>query len=182
MKELPEVSTSPHLVFIPWDQFVEDVRWLARQIMSQRDVRLIQGIIGVARGGMIPAAILGRELEIHRVESVCCQTYEPATDGVDRIRPDGVKVSHQPLLPGGGEGFIVIDDLVDTGKTFRALKHLWPNALYVSVYAKTQGGGDSSLWAKGYGQYTWLHFPWESSLQHALTVKHRLGRGPQSQD
>jgi len=42
-------------------------------------------------------------------------------------------------VTGDGEGWLVIDDLVDTGRTAEILRRTYPKAHFATIYAKPQG-------------------------------------------
>ena len=42
-------------------------------------------------------------------------------------------------LMGDGEGILVIDDLVDSGRTLELVRQMYPKAHFATVYAKPKG-------------------------------------------
>lgn len=89
-----------------------------------------KGIIAVSRGGLVPGALLARELGIRHVDTVCISSY-------DHDNQRELKVLKR--AEGDGEGFIVIDDLVDTGGTAVAIREMYPKAHFVTIFAKPAG-------------------------------------------
>jgi xanthine phosphoribosyltransferase len=57
---------------VTWDQVHRDARSLAASLVKQAPYR---GIVAVARGGMIPACIVARELECRLIETMCVVSY-----------------------------------------------------------------------------------------------------------
>ena len=53
---------------VSWDQFHRDARALAWRLSGQGTW---QAIVCVTRGGMVPAAVIARELGIRVIETVC---------------------------------------------------------------------------------------------------------------
>ena len=90
-----------------------------------------KGIIAVSRGGLFPAAVLARELGLRHIETVCIASYH------DHNNQGELQVLHAAQVPNGGEGFIVVDDLVDTGNTARAIRQMYPNAKICHCICKT---------------------------------------------
>lgn len=109
-------------------------------------------IVGIARGGLVPAAIVARELSIRNVDNVSIISYEGRVQGEPRI----VKG-----LDGDGEGVLVVDDLVDTGVTARLVRQLLPKAHIATVYAKPAGRDDVDTFITMVSQDTWIVFPWD---------------------
>jgi xanthine phosphoribosyltransferase len=110
--------------------------WLKKT--NEANNRAPLAIIPVMRGGLIPATILSHQLNL----PVIMGTATPAT-------------------PSTAGNFLVVDDITDTGKTFKELKELFPNALYVSLYAKPKGLPYADISFKIVAQDCWLVFPWE---------------------
>jgi xanthine phosphoribosyltransferase len=138
---------------VSWDQLHKDVRALAARLMQEKNIK---GIMAVSRGGLVPAAIVARELEIRLVETVCIASYD------ENIQGDEARILHKP--EGDGEGYIIIDDLVDSGKTGKIIKELYPKALFATVYAKPKGQDVVDLHIFPIEQDVWLLFPWDMEL------------------
>ncbi len=134
--------------FLSWDELHRDTRKLASQLTFQN----WQGIIGIARGGLIPAAILARELNIRLMDTLCISSYQHDQQG---------ELSVLKKVDGNGEGYLLVDDLVDTGGTAKAALDMLPKATLVTVYAKPQAKQLASFYARDFEQETWIHFPWD---------------------
>ena len=57
---------------VTWDQLHRDARSLAQAVLGMGPFR---GIVAVTRGGMVPAAIVARELECRLVETISVVSY-----------------------------------------------------------------------------------------------------------
>src|SRR4051812_8416248 len=57
---------------VSWDQFHRDARALAWRLSGAGP---FEAIVCVTRGGLVPAAIVSRELEIRLIETVCVASY-----------------------------------------------------------------------------------------------------------
>jgi len=136
--------------FISWQQLHHDSRQLAAQLTHKS----WRGVIGIARGGLIPATIVARELNIRLIDSLCIASYDHDQQG---------EITVLKSIDGDGEGFIIIDDLVDTGATAELARKLLPKAYFVSLYAKPAGRPYTELFIKEFSQDTWLYFPWDSA-------------------
>lgn len=138
---------------VTWDQLHRDARHLAELILPLGPWR---GIVAITRGGLIPAAIVAREMEIRMVESVSIVTY----DEEERGQP---KVIKRPDAAGDGEGFVIIDDLVDRGATARVVRELLPRAYFACLYAKPEGKPLADTFVTEVPQDTWVLFPWDTA-------------------
>ena len=156
-----------HYYTVTWDQLHRDARALAWRLMG---LRPLKGIVAVTRGGLIPAAIIARELEVRLVESVSVVTY-------DEERKGQPGVTKAPTAAGDGEGFLIVDDLVDTGTTARVVRGLLPRAHFACVYAKPAGKDMVDSFVTEVSQDTWILFPWDTEPQFSVPLVKREPRG-----
>lgn len=118
-------------------------------------------IVGIARGGLIPAAIIARELSIRLVDTVCVSSYTIRTQG---------EISILKEISGDGEGCLIIDDLVDTGKTAKVVRKMLPKAHFAAVYAKPEGRAYVDTFITEVSQDTWILFPWDAETAYAKPI------------
>ena len=140
---------------VTWDMFQMHARKLSERLLPASQWK---GIIAVSRGGLFPAAVLARELSIRHVETVCIASYH------DHNNQGELQVLHAAQVPNGGEGFIIVDDLVDTGNTARAMREMYPNAKFVTVFAKPAGAELVDDYVIDIPQNTWIEQPWDLGL------------------
>ena len=117
--------------------------------------------MAITRGGMAPAMIIARELDVRTVDTISIKSY-------DHQKQSGAKVLKSPdaEMMGDGTGILVIDDLVDTGKTLEVVKNLYPKAHIATVYAKPKGRPMVDSFITEVSQDTWIFFPWDMALQY----------------
>lgn len=147
-----------HYLTVTWERFHEDAGALAARVAHRGPFR---GIVAVSRGGLIPAAILARALKIRIVESVSVAAYDQEGTGAEESLGIPV-VTKMPAAAGDGEGFLIVDDLVDTGTTAKVVRALLPRALFVCVYAKPAGRAYADVVLTEVSQDTWIVLPWEA--------------------
>lgn len=138
---------------VTWDQFHKDARELARRLVDRGPFK---GIAAITRGGLVPAAVLARELNIHLIETVCISSYNWKDQDELRI------LKH---VESDGEGWLIVDDLVDTGSTAKVVREMMPKALFVTVYAKPKGRPLVEEVIAEVSQDTWILLPWDSAVQ-----------------
>ncbi len=143
---------------VSWDQFHRDARALAWRLAETGPYA---AIVGIARGGLVPAAIVARELDLRVVECVSVVSYEHTTQ---QGSPKIVKPIAPEIVHGEGEGVLIIDDLVDTGATARVVRALLPRAHFACVYAKPLGRPHVDTFMTEVSQDTWIYFPWDLGL------------------
>ncbi|HQT63327.1 MAG: xanthine phosphoribosyltransferase [Acidocella sp. 20-57-95] len=144
-----------HYYIVTWDQLHRDAKALAWRLHEKGPWA---GIVAITRGGLIPAAIIARELEIRLVESVSIVTYDE-----EKIGP--AQVTKYPAAAGDGTGFLIIDDLVDSGATAKLVRGLLPKAHFATVYAKPAGKVMVDTFITEVSQDTWILFPWDTEPQ-----------------
>jgi xanthine phosphoribosyltransferase len=150
---------------VSWDQLHRDSKALAWRLVAGGPWK---GIIAITRGGMVPAAIVARELDVRLIDTVCVASYD------DRQRGN---VTVLKKVPGDGRGWLIIDDLVDTGTTAKAVRDLLPHAHFATVYAKPAGRPLVDSFITEVSQDTWILFPWDTELQSVPPiVKSGTGR------
>ncbi len=145
---------------VSWDQLHRDYKALAWRLLSRKWTK----IIGIARGGLIPAAIIARELNIRLVDTVCISSYTIRTQGETSILKE---------IQGDGENCLIIDDLVDTGKTAQIVRKMLPKAYFATVYAKPEGSLYVDTYITQVSQDTWILFPWDSETAYSKPLVDR---------
>lgn len=148
---------------ISWDQIHRDSRALAWRLdhRGPGENGSWRAVVAITRGGMAPAMIVARELDIRTVTTISVKSYDHQrqAEPVILAKPDDG-------LMGDGEGVLVVDDLVDTGKTLEVVRALYPKAHFATVYAKPKGEPLVDTFITGVSQDTWIFFPWDMALQY----------------
>jgi xanthine phosphoribosyltransferase len=157
---------------VSWDQFHRDARALAWRLDAAGP---FSALVAVTRGGLVPAAIVARELDLRIIETVCVASYDHMSAGelrlLKRPAPDVVALSC-------GKGALIVDDLVDTGRTAKIVRDLLPKAHYATVYAKPMGRPLVDTFITEVSQDTWIHFPWDTGLAFQAPIRAALGFPP----
>ena len=144
---------------VSWDQFHRDARALAWRLSEAGP---FIAVVAVTRGGLVPAAVVARELGIRVIETVCVASYDyDRQGGISVLKAVGPAISG----PNGGEGVLIVDDLVDTGATARVVRELLPKAHFATVYAKPAGRPLVDTFITEVSQDTWIYLPWDMGLQ-----------------
>lgn len=144
---------------VTWDQLHRDSKALAWRLLDAGPGGgPWKGVVAITRGGLIPAAIIARELECRIIETVSVVTYDEETKGEPRV----VKA---PDAAGDGAGWLIIDDLVDTGTTAKVVRAMLPRAHFATIYAKPAGKPLVDTFVTEVSQDTWILFPWDTEAQ-----------------
>ncbi len=158
---------SPKAFPVSWDQFHRDARALAWRLAGAGP---FEAIVCITRGGLVPAAIVARELGTRLIETVCVASYhdyqnQGSMQVLKEIAP-GVRA----LGDGRGRGVLVIDDLTDTGKTAKVVREMLPEAHFATVYAKPAGRPMVDTFVTEVSQDTWIYFPWDMGLAYQAPI------------
>ncbi|MAE50270.1 MAG: xanthine phosphoribosyltransferase [Micavibrio sp.] len=137
---------------ISWDDIKRDSARLSEKLNSE--FKLPKKILAVTRGGLMPASLVCRALGIKKIETIGLESYHGQHQG------DVISVLKQ-AAPEFLEDTLILDDLVDTGKTYAYLREHTKNCLFATLYAKPLGAKYSDCFVEEFDQDTWIDFPWE---------------------
>ncbi len=151
---------------VSWEQLHRDARALAWRLV---ELGKWKGIIAVTRGGLVPAAVIARELEIRLIDTVCLASYDRQDQGELKILKS---------VNTNGQDWLLIDDLVDTGNTARAVRRMLPQAHFATVYAKPAGRPMVDTFVTEVSQDTWILFPWDSEASFVEPIISRQKMPP----
>jgi xanthine phosphoribosyltransferase len=157
-----EPQPRPEKIFpVSWDQFHRDSRALAWRL---HEAGPFAAIVCITRGGLVPAAIVARELDLRLIETVCVSSYDANRQRRELKVIKDVARSVVQVGGGGGKGVLIVDDLVDTGTTARIVREILPQAHFATVYAKPLGRPLVDTFITEVSQDTWIYFPWDTGL------------------
>jgi len=146
---------------VSWDQLHRDARALAWRLQGEAPEGGWRAVVAITRGGMAPAMIVARELDIRTVDTISVKSYNHQTQN----EPVVIKSPDMEIM-GDGAGVLIVDDLVDTGKTLEVVRALLPKAHVATVYAKPMGREMVNTFVTEVSQDTWIFFPWDMALQY----------------
>ncbi len=143
---------------VSWEQLHRDCRALSWRLVEKQQWK---GILAITRGGLVPAAIIARELDIRLIDTICVSSYDWKDQGGIDVLKD---------VQGDGEGWLLLDDLVDTGKTASVVRKMLPKAHFATVYAKPEGRPLVDTYITEVSQDTWILFPWDAGSQFVQPI------------
>jgi xanthine phosphoribosyltransferase len=155
---------------VSWDQIHRDARALAWRLQGQGpDEGNWRAVVAITRGGMAPAMIVSRELDIRVVDTISVKSYNRQ----EQTEPHLIKAPVAEVMGADGAGVLIVDDLVDTGKTLELVRRLYPRAHFATVYAKPAGRAMVDTYITEVSQDTWIFFPWDMALQYVEPFRGR---------
>ena len=145
-------STAGQIHSSSWHELHREATDLARRVAPHGPFR---GIIAISRGGLVPAAIVARVLDIRLVETLCIASYDGMNKGqLQILKPSSAEVAD-------GRGWLLIDDVADTGATAEAARRMLPAAHYATLYVKPAGRPFVDTCLREVAQEVWIDFPWD---------------------
>ncbi|WP_020682112.1 xanthine phosphoribosyltransferase [Marinobacterium rhizophilum] len=154
---------------VSWEELHRNARALSWRLL---ELGPWKGIIAITRGGLVPAAILARELDIRLIDTICVTSYAKGDESGAAAMVRG-ELNILKSVEGDGEGMILIDDLVDTGKTAQCVRDLLPKAHFATIYAKPAGKPLVDTFITEVSQDTWIRFPWDMDYAFAPPLADR---------
>ncbi len=156
---------------VSWDQFHRDCKALAWRLSGIAETNGgWDAIVSITRGGLVPAAIIARELGIRKIETICIASYHEYKDQGDLEIIKSVSADLIAQSGDGGTKILVIDDLTDTGKTAMVVREILPKAHLATVYAKPLGQPTADTFVTEVSQDTWIYFPWDMDLAYVAPI------------
>ena len=111
----------PHRYPVTWEEFYLNARALAWRLMEEQPW---EGIVAITRGGLVPTAIIARELRIRKIDTVGILSYTEENTQIDPLVIKSCQIEAE------GKGWLVVDDLVDTGATAKIVREMLPPRPY----------------------------------------------------
>jgi xanthine phosphoribosyltransferase len=151
---------------VTWEQLHRDAKALSWRLLEKGPWT---GIIAITRGGLVPAAIIAREVGVHLIDTVCITSY--------KWQDQSSRLEVLKGVQGDGAGWLMVDDLVDTGRTAKAVREMLPKAHFATVYAKPEGRPLVDTYITEVSQDTWILFPWDSEVQYVQPLVNQREAG-----
>lgn len=144
-------------IYYPYDEYQQDLKTLTQKIDKPFDA-----ILGIARGGLSMAHMLGEYYDLREVYSINTIGYE------DTQKKESVEVFNVPNLKSAKE-VLIVDDIVDSGDTLievlKVLQEAYPNTTFLtaSIFYKKTAKITPTWYAKEAKE--WIDFFWSVDLR-----------------
>jgi len=153
---------TPKRQAISWQQVHRDAADLGGKLRDLAPGAGWRGIVAISVGGLVPAVLVARELDLKLIETVCVSSYHG--EAKFDVEAKGELVVHKgaaDTVADGGQDWLLVDDLVDTGATAEAVRNMLPNAHFATLYAKPFGRPYVDTYVADVDQDLWVDFPWD---------------------
>ena len=145
-------QTNKNIIKLSWQDIDECAIQLTEHIRPLIEQKHINKLCAITRGGLFPAALLARELDMRYIDTICIKSY----NGTESNEPQIMK-----MMQGTGEGVLIVDEISETGKTIELIRKHLPNATFVSLFATAEGKKHVDCYEKTKEDDDWIIFPWE---------------------
>lgn len=142
---------------LSWCQFHQDCQRLAGKLREAD--RQYDKMICITRGGVFVGGLLAHFLGIRNITTIALTLYEGSRQG------SGIVELSAPDMPKPGSSILVVDDLLDSGRTLAYIMEKWGNDYEIdSAVLYDKGGGELRPdFAAMSIPDEWVWFPWEMS-------------------
>ena len=145
--------------YLSWQDIHNYCNLLAVKINA--DTKRLNNVIGIAKGGLIPATILAKRFGIKRVFSIGAASY----DGYEKDE-EGLQVYQDIPDELHNQINLYVDDISDTGDTFNFLLkergHELDRGIYTAtIHVKPHTKFKPNFYQKEVDNDEWIVYPWE---------------------
>ncbi len=139
---------------LKFEEITQMTQDLVEKLAEKYPDKKWEGILAITRGGLVPAGILSQFMDIRRIEVINLKSYDEKCQGQ-------LEQLNVPSVPNGGENWLVIDDVSDSGETLRFVRKTYPKAVFLTLTSKPKGEDAVDFYVKIFPQDVWIKFPWE---------------------
>lgn len=147
--------------YVSWDGAIDATMKIAeaiRGLQNADQIDTVDRVVGVVRGGLPMAVMLSHELDVPM--STLEATHYDDTERKDSVEVTDVAVNEIEV----GETVLLVDDVVDTGRTLMEIKRVWDeydSFSYATAvwHKKSHSAADPMISVDQTDR--WIVYPWE---------------------
>ena len=132
--------------YYSWEKIIELVSQLAEEILKTN--RRYSKIIGVERGGIVPAVLLSRKLKIKRIAILPIFRKKLITEDFPLFDKDSY--------------YLIVDDIYDTGSTYSKIIEKIDANICDFAFLITRYEHKFGFTGEVIQHNRWIQFPWET--------------------
>ena len=157
-----QVSDKLHL---SWTDISDHCTTIANKIDAENDI--IDSIITISRGGMIPGVILSRLLNVREVYSIGIRSYSDDEAYQNRVHApvvyQDIKDISKKMKKEQDKTVLFVDDISDRGNTLRYIlnNYNFKSRRMCTLYIKPTTGFIPRYYSHAVEDDMWVVFPWE---------------------
>lgn len=121
-------------------------------------------LVGIAIGGLVPLALLARELDVRNVVTVTARSYDNKT----KLQGE-IVISHMPEVHLRGKRVLLVDEMADSGGTLKVISGILTSRYEVDELkiATLVVNKENCTFPPDFSVLSvdrWVNFPWEESI------------------
>lgn len=136
----------------------EEVKVFSQALSLKLHDKKWKGIVCVTGGGLTPTYLLSKLLGISLILTFCIKSYRQGKQLEEST------IYHVPEIENEGEGWLIVDALADSGRTFEIIRKYFPKACYAVLFAKPKSMGVVDFYVEEVPQEQWIELPWEQMV------------------
>lgn len=133
----------------------DDIMTMCHDLTFQLETQKVDLVVGIKRGGVVPALHLSHELE-KPMEVITWQTRDVQEQCHNEIILEKIR---------DGARVVFVDDINDSGRTLREVMDFYAehpeNVFFATLIEKTNTAHPSDFSSLKLGNEKWIVFPWE---------------------
>ena len=143
------LSESSGIISYSWDTINDLVTTIHNRVSAWKPTH----IVGITRGGLIPAVMLSHRLDLPM--EVLGVSFR-----------DNKATHHTKFKPIPDAKYLVVDDINDSGMTFSVVSQVFKNRhlhfITAALINKEKSGFDVDFYGEMFYDDNWINFPWEN--------------------
>ncbi|WP_343612793.1 phosphoribosyltransferase family protein [Novosphingobium sp.] len=154
-------SPEPELFYLPYDEFLADVRKVAERIAA--DAWQPDYVVGIGRGGLVPAVYISHQLN----------TPMLSVDHSSKVPGFAEELLRKVAMrSASGVKLLFVDDINDSGRTIATIRRILTdhggnadNWRFAVVINNASSQVEVDFWSRDIDRATdkrWFVFPWEA--------------------
>ncbi|HLD63509.1 MAG TPA: phosphoribosyltransferase family protein [Candidatus Peribacteraceae bacterium] len=121
------------------------------------------GIVAIAGGGLLPAYMLSKLLNIKAIRCLCLSSYRDIDNAQGKLQHfDTATV----ILPNNDERWLIVDDIAETFTTLDYVCKLYPKNTTATLLVKNDKR-EPDVFARHVPIGVWVDFAWEVDMKAA---------------
>jgi hypoxanthine phosphoribosyltransferase len=137
-------------IYCTWNEIEGLIRDLGRQM--QKINKKYDCVLGITNGGIVPARLLARELDIELIQLIPIHNKVPIKSEMPYLCPN--------------KQYLIVDDIYDTGETYEKVLEATKGFNCDFAFCMSRRDQSHGLTSKILNHNSWIVFPWENKVQN----------------
>lgn len=148
-----------------WEIHIRAIYGIVESI--RRDGWQPTAILGIARGGLVPAAVMAYALGVKELRTIQIRHYTAPRQRLQAGPQPVDEAQYNAVLTAPTQRLLIVDDIIDTGATLKLVKGIvdryCEETRIAAIYARPKAT-PAADWCWKVSE-EWIQFPWEYPWQ-----------------